>query len=205
MFSSFAFDVPVEAAVDRVVLEQVGEVVGRHEVVDADELDVRVLQRRAEERRPMRPKPLMPTLRGMGSAPLLDFAIVGRDFAAKSRAPQVKDADEVVKQSTGRSASRHRRARPAHSAQSCYRALQHPILSSIARRTAWVIIAVAVPRCAHPRVVEWDVRRQFSSEASGRSRALVVGTSSSRSQPLAAMQTLGYTCAEDRRPLRRRC
>jgi hypothetical protein len=27
-------------------------------------------------------------------------------------------------------------------------------------------------------------------------RALVVGTSSSRSQPLAAMQTLGYTCAE---------
>jgi hypothetical protein len=27
-------------------------------------------------------------------------------------------------------------------------------------------------------------------------RALVVGTSSSRSQPLAALQTLGYTCAE---------
>src|SRR5688500_8431036 len=27
-------------------------------------------------------------------------------------------------------------------------------------------------------------------------RALVLGTSSSRSQPLAAMQTLGYTCAE---------
>jgi hypothetical protein len=27
-------------------------------------------------------------------------------------------------------------------------------------------------------------------------RALVVGTASSRSQPLAAMQTLGYTCAE---------
>jgi hypothetical protein len=56
-------DVALEAAVHAVVLEHVGQVVGLEQVVDADDLDVgEVLTAARNTMRPMRPKPLMPTL-----------------------------------------------------------------------------------------------------------------------------------------------
>ena len=63
----------VEAALGRVVLEQVGEVVGGHDVVDGDHVDslpsspCSTMARNTS--RPMRPKPLMPTLTAIADTP----------------------------------------------------------------------------------------------------------------------------------------
>ena len=68
-----------EAAEDGVVLEEMGERSQVGDVVDRDDLDVRARSYAARNRlRPMRPKPLMPTLTGaMGSFLLCCFFVSG--------------------------------------------------------------------------------------------------------------------------------
>ena len=51
-----------EIAENRVVLQQMGQSLRIRQIVDRDDIDVRILQRSAKTLRPMRPKPLMPTL-----------------------------------------------------------------------------------------------------------------------------------------------
>ena len=65
-------DVALEAAVHAVVLQHVGQVVGLEQVVDADDLDVvgKFCTAARNTMRPMRPKPLMPTLMVMIRSPV---------------------------------------------------------------------------------------------------------------------------------------
>ena len=86
--SSVCVTLCAEVAEDRVVLEQVREGLGIGDVVDGDELDVLVSSAVRMMLRPMRPKPLMPTL--MGILPPLDLSKRRRAPAENGPMPNPK-------------------------------------------------------------------------------------------------------------------
>jgi len=64
------FDCAIVPAMRRIVLQKIGEIVRRNEIVDTDELDIGILDARAENQAADPSKPLMATLRAMSQTPV---------------------------------------------------------------------------------------------------------------------------------------